>query len=116
MSVQGSLLNQSFNEEAEMKLMTVLRCLEELIMSIENLLNQGMLLPLVKLIYQSLVNYINNVLLIINIQLTEAQLIDLCQVQVTSVVNIFRQSLDFMIGGRYQLLQLYHQAAATNLS
>ena len=45
-----------------------------------------MLLPLVKLIYQSLVNYINNVLLIINIQLTEEQLIELCQVQVTSVV------------------------------
>ena len=45
-----------------------------------------MLLPLVKLIYQSLINYINNVLLIINIQLTEEQLIELCQVQVTSVV------------------------------
>ena len=51
-----------------------------------SLLNEGMLLPLVKLIYQSLVNYINNVLLIINIQLTEEQLIELCQVQVTSVV------------------------------
>ena len=35
MNIQGSLLNQSFDKDAEVKLMTVLRCLEDLIMSIE---------------------------------------------------------------------------------
>ena len=96
------MINNLFNEEAELRLIRILKCLEELIISIErynvivisltppplplSLLNQGMVLHLVKNIHQSIINYLNIVLSLNATPITEDQLIELCQLQVTAVV------------------------------